>query len=109
MVNALLRSAAVFALLAFAGPGLAGEAKRKVLGSCQFPKACADYDDAKEAARTRCGALKGEWRDKACPKAKLVATCVNEWSDGFSYTRFYAPTKKQEAKKLCEDGLGELR
>jgi len=83
--------------------------KRKVVGSCAFPRTCADYDDSREDAKQKCEALKSVWKVTACPKAKVVATCVNDWSRGSSYTHFYPPTTRAEAKKLCDDGLGDLR
>jgi hypothetical protein len=109
----MIRLGAILILTALA-PALPVEAgapaaTRKLVGSCRFPRTCADYDDAREDAKRRCEAFGAVWKNEPCPSANLVATCINAWSEGRSLTRFYAPTTQAEAKALCDSGKGQLR
>lgn len=94
-----------------ATPALAGESKTpaKSGGSCSMSggMVCADYDASMQAqAKDACLKYKLTWSDKACPKAKVLGTCVKPEGAGKSYTHMYPPGTVEASKKACSNTPG---
>ena len=110
MIARLLWTGVVSAAIASPALGSPPAAKaRATVGSCTFPRSCAEYDAAKDDARSRCEALGARWTDAPCPEANVVATCTNAWDEGKCHTKFYPPTTRSEAAAQCTAGKGEAR
>lgn len=110
MIARLLLAGIVSVAIVPSAPVTPRASKEKpIVGSCTFPRSCAEYDAAKDDARRRCEALGARWTDAPCPEANVVATCTNAWDEGKCHTKFYPPTTRAEAAALCKAGKGEVR